>query len=47
MIYSGVEPGEVQHGGVSILQHSQARRDARNVGRPYGNEEREYCVATA
>ena len=29
MKHSGVDPDDVQHGGVPILQHSQARRDLR------------------
>ena len=46
MIYGGMEPGEVQHGAVPILQHSQAHRDTRNFEKSYNNEEREYCVVT-
>jgi hypothetical protein len=45
MKHGDVDPDEVQHGGVPILLHSQARRDMRNFGRPYSNEEREYCAA--
>ena len=46
MKHCGVDPNEVQHGGVPILQHSQARQDRRKFGRSYSNEEREYCAAT-
>jgi len=46
MKHGGVDPDEVQYGGVPILRHGQARRDARNFGMSYSNEEREYCVAT-
>ena len=46
MKYCGVEPDEIKHGSVPILQQDQSRRDRRNSGRPYSNEEREYCVAT-
>ena len=46
MEHGGVDPDDVYHGGVPILQHGQARRDPRYFGMPYGNEEREYWVAT-
>jgi hypothetical protein len=41
MKHGVVDPDEVQHGGVPILQHSQARCGTRNLGRSYTNEERE------
>jgi hypothetical protein len=44
MKHGGVDPDEVEHGYVPILQHSQVRRNTRGFGRPYTNEEREYCV---
>jgi len=46
MKQGSVDPDEVQHGGVPILWHNQARRDTKNFRRSYSNEEREYCVVT-
>jgi len=46
MKHCGVEPDEVKQGSIPILRHNQARRNRRNSGRTYSNEEREYCVAT-
>lgn len=46
MKHRGVDPDEVQQGGVPILQQGQAHLNRRNSGRLYSNEKREYCVAT-
>ena len=32
MKHGGVDPDEVQHGGVPILQYDQAGHDPRNLG---------------
>jgi hypothetical protein len=45
MKHGGVDPDDVQHGGVPILQHSQTCRDTRNFGRSYTKEECEHYVA--
>ena len=41
MKHGSVDPDEVQHGRVSVLQHSQARHDPRNPRVPYSNEQHE------
>ena len=46
MKHGSVDPDEVYHGGVPILQHSQTRCDMENFERSYNNEEREYCLTT-
>ena len=46
MNHDNIYPDDIRHGGVSILQHSQARRDTKDFGRSYSNEEGEYCAAT-
>jgi len=46
MKHGGVDPDEVQQGGVPILQHGQADRDTGNFEMSYNNEEREYYAAT-
>ena len=46
MKQGGVDPDEVQHGGVPILWHNQARRNTKNFRKSYSNEEGEHCVAT-
>ena len=43
MEHGGVDPDEVQHGRVPVLQHSQARHDPRNPRMSYSNEKHEYC----
>ena len=45
MKHGGVDPDEVEQGGVPILQHGQAPRDTVIFEVPYSNEEREYYAA--
>ena len=45
MKHGGVDPDEVEQGGVPILRYGQARHDTGNFWMSYGNEEREYYVA--
>jgi len=47
MKHGDVGPDEVQHGGVPILQHSQARHSLRHFEMSYSNKQREYCRASA
>ena len=39
--HCGVDPDEKPHGGVPVLQYSQARSGRRDLGKSYSNEERE------
>jgi len=40
--HDNVDPDDVQHGGVPILQHCQGCYNEA-LGMSYGNEQREYC----
>jgi len=43
--HGGVAPDEVQHGGVPVLRHGQARKNLTHFGKPYSNEQHECCRA--
>lgn len=46
MKHGDVDPDEVQHGGIPVLQHGQARHGLRDFGTSYSNEQYEYCIKT-
>ena len=43
MKQDSIDPDNVDHGCVPILQHSQARYSLRQFGMSYGKEQHEYC----